>query len=536
MTLDVVIRNARVIDGTGAPWFPASVGIANGCIAAISRGDPLPAGVLDFDVHGHYLTPGFIDIHRHSDWTLLVGPSAESALEQGLTTEVIGNCGYGPAPAVDRKRVEQNILAHSADDGVEIDWTSFGEFLDRLDHDLAVTVVPLVAHGPIRTSVMGVSDREARPEEVARMCYWVDEALDSGAFGISTGLEYPPYRTASTTEEITALCARVGAKGRLYATHVRERWFEIVPAVTEAVAIARASGARLHISHITARALARHLTEPLLTICEDARNTGLSVSFDTYPYEWALGPGYELLPPWAVAGPLEQFVQRFSDLDFRRRVEAAHAENLVRWVQLGQWDKIRIVSAPNSQDAVGRTVAELARDSGRSPWDVVFDLFAAAGDLYPNIVQITQTLDWEDLLLTVSDPSCSLGSDAVTLARQGPLQDRSLHPGSYGFVPRVLDEFVMSRHVLSFEEAVRRITSLPAGQLGLWDRGLIRPGCTADLVVIDPERVCDNTSWTDFNARPSGFDYVLVNGKLAVENGRATGVRGGGVLRCLAHA
>jgi N-acyl-D-amino-acid deacylase len=531
MPLDVVIRNARVVDGTGNPWFSGSVGVRDGRIVEIDRGGLLPKGSVDFPAEGKVLTPGFFDIHRHSDWTLLVGPSAESAIEQGLTTEVIGNCGYGPAPAADRKRVEQHILGYNPEHGVEIDWTTFGEFLARLDDGLALNVVPLVAHGPIRTSAMGVAERNATGEEIKRMCYWVDEAMDAGAFGISTGLEYPPYRTASTTDEIVALARRVAAKGGLYVTHVRERWFDVVSAVEEAVEIARASGARLQVSHITARALARHLTEPLLEICKASRDEGIDASFDTYPYEWAPGPVYELLPEWAVAGSTGEVAQRFRNEEFREKVKREHRKNLVRWVQLERWDKVMIVDAPHDRESEGRTILELAEERDREPWDVVFDLLAAARRNWPNIVELIHSLDWDDILQTVADPNCSIGSDAVTLTRQGPLAHSSLHPGAYGFVPRAFDELVTARNALSFEEAVRRMTSLPASQLGVWDRGVIRPGMAADLVLLDPDTFHDNTSSTDFNARPSGVELVLVNGRVAVDKGRCTGVRAGGVLQ-----
>jgi N-acyl-D-aspartate/D-glutamate deacylase len=531
MSLDIVIRNAHVVDGTASPRFRASVGIDQGRIVEIDKGDRIPEGKIDINADGKLLTPGFFDIHRHSDWTLLVDSSAESAIEQGLTTEVVGNCGFGPAPAVDRKRVEQNILGHSAKHGIEIDWTTFGEYLDRLDRNLGINVVPLVAHGSIRTSAMGVADRPADQDEIKKMCYWVDEALDSGAFGLSAGLEYAPYQTSTTTEEIVALVKRVGERGGLYSTHTRYRIFNSDKGVAEAIQIARESGTRLQISHITPRIFARHMTEAVLESCDKAREEGLDVGFDIYPYEWAPGPLTELLPGWALEGSADDVVQRFRDDEFKRKVVREHRVNLCRWVQLDRWDKVIIVGAPKRPDVINKSIAQLAQEWGKDPWDVVFDLLAEAGTHYTDLTEITHTLDWEDILLTIRDPHCSFGSDSSTLSRKGPLKDEAMMPGCYGFVPRVFDEVVSSRKALSFEEAVRRLTSLPASQLGIWDRGIIRPGLVADLTLIDPKTFRDNTTWTDFYARPGGIDLVLISGKVAVENGRATGVRGGKLLR-----
>lgn len=530
MQLDLVFRNARVVDGTGSPWFKADIGIVKGRIVEIDRSKTLSKGRIDVDAQNKFLTPGFIDIHRHSDWTLLVDPSAESAIEQGLTTEVIGNCGYGPAPAVDRKRVGHNILAYSTKHGVEIDWTTFGEYLQRLDKKLAINVVPLVAHGPVRTSVMGVTDRHADPDDIKQMRYWVEEALDSGAFGVCTGLEYPPYLTASTTEEINGLVEPAGKRGRLYVTHTRHRIFKTDNGVKEAIATARNSGARLHISHITPRALARHQTEIVLDLCNTAKKEGLDIGFDTYPYEWAPGPMYELLPGWAIKGSKDEVAKRFSDPAFRDKIKREHRKNMIRWVDLDQWDMMVITGTPNNPDVIEKSIAQVAEERGTEPWDTVFDLFVEAGPDYPVLRQNTRTLDWEDILLTVADPMCSLGSDSNTLSRS-LLKDETFMPGSYGFVPRVFDELVSSRKVLTFEEAVHRLTLLPATQLGLWDRAMIRPGFAADLVLIDPTSFRDNTTWTDFTARPSGIDLVVVAGQVAVKNGRATGIRAGKVLK-----
>jgi N-acyl-D-aspartate/D-glutamate deacylase len=507
------------------------VGVQGGRIVEVDKGDLLSEGKIDINADDRLLTPGFFDIHRHSDWTLLVDPSAESAIEQGLTTEVLGNCGFGPAPAVDKKRVEQNILGHSAKHGIRIDWTTFGEYLDRLDRDLGINVVPLVAHGSIRTSVMGVKNRPAGEDEIDKMCYWVDEALDSGAFGLSAGLEYAPYQTSTATDEIIALVKRVGKRGGLYATHTRYRIFNTDKGVSEAIQIAREGGSKLQISHITPRVFAGQMTEAVLKLCDDARDSGLDVGFDIYPYEWAPGPLTELLPGWALEGTVTDVVRRFKSDQFKKKIKQEHNLNLCRWIELDRWDKLIIVGAPKRPDIINKSIAQLAEEGSKDPWDVVFDLLAEAETHYTDLTEITHTLDWEDILLTIKDRHCSFGSDSATLSRNGPLKNEAIMPGCYGFVPRVFDEVVTSRKALTFEEAVRRLTSLPASQLSIWDRGIIRPRLVADLCLIDPKNFRDNTTWTDFYARPGGVDLVLISGQVAVENGRATGLRAGKILR-----
>jgi N-acyl-D-aspartate/D-glutamate deacylase len=348
---------------------------------------------------------------------------------------------------------------------------------------------------------------------------------------LSAGLEYAPYQTSTTTEEIVALVKRAGERGGLYSTHTRYRIFNSDKGVAEAIQIASEGGARLQISHITPRIFARHMTEAVLELCDKARGEGLDVGFDIYPYEWAPGPLTELLPGWALEGSTDDVVKRFQDNQFRRKVEQEHRVNLCRWVQLDRWDKMIIVGAPSRPNIIGKSIAQLAQEMRRKPWDVVFDLLAEAGPHYTDLTEITHTLDWEDILLTIRDSHCSFGSDSSTLSRKGPLKDEAMMPGCYGFIPRVFDELVSSRNALSFEEAVRRLTSLPASQLGIWDRGIIRPGMVADLTLIDPETYRDNTTWTDFYARPSGVEYVIISGNIVVKNGRATGAREGKVLR-----
>lgn len=364
-----------------------------------------------------------------------------------------------------------------------------------------------------------------------KMGQWVDEALDAGAFGLSTGLEYPPFITGSSTEEIIALAKLVGRRGGMYATHARHRVFNADKGVQEAIRIAEESGTRLQVSHITPRVFARHQTEKVLSLCREARSRGVEVGFDIYPYEWAPGPMYELLPGWALEGSNDEIIKRFKEPQFRARVIREHRKNLVRWVQLDRWDKIVVAIAPNMPEVAGKSISDIAAERNLSPWDVVFDILAEAGDEFPAIMEIAHSIDWEDILLTASDESCSFGSDSVTLSAQGPLKDVTFTPGSYGFVPRVFDEFVANRNVFTFEEAVRRLTSLPASQLGIWDRGIIRPNMAADLTLVNPETLHDNATWTNFNARPGGIDYVIINGRVVVKDGHATNTRSGKILK-----
>ena len=526
---DLILRGGRIVDGTGGPWFRADLAIKDGKIARLGYLGMAEQAEEEIDVTGTTLCPGFLDIHRHSDFTLLVHPPADSALLQGITTEVIGNCGFGPAPALKPDLTAANVLFFRPDLGVEIDWQTFGEFIARLDRSkLGVNVVPLVAHSPIRTSVMGFEAREADDREIGAMRELVVDSMQAGAFGFSSGLEYSPGKSADPAE-LLALAEEVAARGGFYATHVRDRWLGIIDAGREAIDVARQSGVPLQISHITARRLAALDNAVLINDVEAARDEGLDVTFDTYPYERGVGSMIEVLPPWTLEDGPAEALAAFKDPAERARI-ASYPKSANIWPLLGRWDLIMISAAPSTPDAVGKTMAEIASERGLDPWDALFEMFIAEGESFSNISAVAATMHETSIRETVAHELCSLGSDSAT--QGGKLSDAVLHPGgSYGFTARVIEQFVHTTGLLTLEQAVHKITGLPARRLGLQDRGILMEGATADVVVLDAGDVSDRTSYLQPNVSPSGFRHVLVNGEIAVRDGVLTGVRAGRVLR-----
>lgn len=532
--LDVLLAGGQVLDGTGAPPVRADVGVVDGRIAFVRRrlasGGPAPATPAKtvLDVSGLTVCPGFIDIHRHSDLNLTMWPAADSALLQGITTEVIGNCGLGPAPALQPKLASSAVIFCPPDAADWIVWRTYPEFLDCLEQaGLGVNVAGLIPHGALRTSAMGLAARPAAPAELDVMLGLLSDGLDAGAFGLSSGLEYAPGKHSELTE-VVALTQRSAELGGLYATHVRNRWDGIVDSVQEAIDTARKSGSALQISHLTARRPQAALNDRLIELVDDAASDGLDIGFDAYPYDWGPGPVIEALPGWLLDGEPAEVRHRLADPDHAARVRAEVAASPI-WSAPSVWDDVVVSLAVATPDAVGKSVAELAAARSADPWDVIFWLLTAAGEDYPAVSWIARGLDKATIYETITHPMCAIGSDAAT--QGGPLAAYKWHPGAYGLTARVLTELVTDTQLLTVTEVVRRMTTLPASRLGIERRGAVLPGFWADLAVLDLPNLRDNATYIEPNRSPDGVVHVLVNGAVAVRGGHLTRQQAGRLLR-----
>lgn len=524
---DVIIRHGRVVDGTGTPWFPADVALERGAIAAVGRLDGA-AAAREVDARGLAVAPGFIDIHEHSDFALVADPRAVSAVHQGVTTVVPGNCGFSAAPLTDpagEKRARYGYV-----EGLDVSWRTFGDYLDRLrDAHAAVNVAPLVGHGAIRSAVLGFATRAPEPEELARMQAHLEEALAAGAFGLSIGLEYAPGQNAAP-DELVALARVVAGHGRLFAAHIRSRDFRYLQAVDETLAVAHAAGVATQLSHLTARYGAlRDADRVVWQRVERARDAGLDVTCDQHPFPFSNAAATSMLPPWAFEGGGTAVRERLADPATRRRIKEYRGPQN-KLIVAGQWDLIAIVAAPHSPELLGRPLADVADERGCDPYDVVFDAMLAEGDDLTAVrLRAEKYVDEEVLRDALAHPLFALESDAQVLAPDGPLAGVR-NPYSFGWVAWCLGTYVRDRGWLRLEEAVRKLTSFPARKLGLLDRGLIRPGARADLVVFDPAAVAPNETPLEPNRLPSGFRHVFVNGVHTLADGQATGERAGRVL------
>lgn len=520
---DLIIRGGTVLDGTGAPPFSADVAVHGDRIAAI--GDlRAAAATFTVDATGRFVCPGFIDIHTHSDISLLYTPGMDSSLAQGVTTEVVGNCGFslGLARPDEVFSAEQRNLARG---GVAIDWNGMDGFLRRIeDQGIAINVATLAGHGTLRKRAMGLADRLPDSTELSAMRRDLAAALEAGAVGLSSGLEYVPGMYADVAEMI-ALAEVVAEAGGFYATHLRNEGDTLVESVLEAIAVAEGAGVPLQLSHHKAeRPRNWGKVVDTLALVDAAAERGVDILLDQYPYTaYQTGLATIVLPPWAVGGTPQTMADRLRDPVSRARV-LAEMEPL-------DFAAVEIASCATHREYQGRTVQELAAEVTMDPRDWVLDLLAE-GDTWVSAAHFA--LSEADVERVMCDRRVMIGSDAVANSPIGPGAADRVHPRSYGTFARILSYYVRERRLLTWQEAVRRMTSLPAGRIGLADRGRIAPGCVADVAVFDPTTIADTATFAAPHSLAAGVGLVVVGGEIAYRDGVATGARRGRVLRRMA--
>jgi N-acyl-D-amino-acid deacylase len=525
LMLDIIVRGGHVIDGTGRPGRDADVGIDGGRIAEV--GDLIGiAAERELDAASCLVAPGFVDIHSHSDFTLLVDPRARSAIAQGVTTEIVGNCGHGCAPIRDPKLVKGNIYGYSP--LVDLNWTEMDGYLSRLDEaGPAVNVGTLVPHGNLRLAVVGLKDREANRDEIPQMVRLLEESLDAGALGFSTGLEYSTER-ASGPEELIALCRAARQSGAFHATHTRQRDIGALNAIQEAIDIATAADVPLQVSHIIPRRTGRDDDwQRALQMVDSARGNGLDVTFDAHTRLHSTTNLSTVLPPGEMALHGDALRRRLQDPELRDTVK--HYPSLIRSLGAGGWNRAYLLNSPHRQELEGKSFEELAGPDG-DPLDVILDLLIAEAD-DPHVPMIYyHSYEEEWLLGTMSHPLCMVGSDAIDLATDGPL-DGTTFLGAYTWAGWFLRRMVRETGSISWEEAINRLTDLPAQRAGLKGRGRLAVGYCADLVVLDAAAVGERGTLQEPNRYGRGIVHVVVNGVLAMESGAFTDLRNGQVLR-----
>lgn len=524
---DILITGGEIVDGTGAPGFTADVGIAGDRVLAIGQ-FAAAAARQTIDASGLTVSPGFVDLHTHSDFTLLTDGRADSQICQGVTTEAIGQCGISCAPL--KGAVGHNFLGDRFG-GAAVNWSSFGEYLDRLQEARpAVNVAAFVGHGAIHAAVKGDALAPSTEDDVAAMVRLAERAFDDGTFGFSTGLEYWPG-IGAPFEEIAALTAVAAKRGGLYSTHVRNRDVYYDLGFTEAVATARHAGARLQISHIQPKfgAPAKAM-QHTLELLYRAEREGVDVAFDVIPHDWSHTSLVAVLPAWAREGGTAKTLERLKDPQLRERMKN-NPKPIWRLVTARLWDEIVLLRSVANPALIGLSFTEIGKLRGVDPYDAVFDLLIEEGKGMPQMVWTSRSFNDNDVCMCMRESNCSIMSDTMALSRRGPLKDMIGSLSGYGWTARLLGHYVRERNVLTLPEAVQRISSKPAQRLGLVDRGLLRAGAFADVVVFDPAAVQDHTTVKTPLNHPSGFRHVLVNGSLVVRNGVRNDECPGRVLR-----
>jgi N-acyl-D-amino-acid deacylase len=527
---DLVIRGGRIVDGTGNPWFRGDVAVQGDRISILGFVPP-DTGKLEIDAKGLVVAPGFIDIHSHSDWVLLEDGSAQSKIRQGVTTEVLGE-GFSAGPwkgKLTPKRVAVNNKPAMI--------ISLGDYFKNVEAvGVSVNILSYVGIGNVWQSVMGESFARPTREQLDRMKGLVAEGMEDGAFGLSSQLMMPPGSLA-TADDIVELCHVVQQYGGIYSSHIRNEGLGVFDAVKEAIEIGERAAVPVDILHlkIADQKYWGRMNE-LVEFIEQARRRGVNVQANVYPYTRGNNNLSSIIPPWAHEGGQTQMLERLRDPAQRERIKQDVLNGVPGWYDHytavgGDWSRL-LISDDNAYKGLTMDQVIASKSKGRNPLpdalDVFFDFLieheGSVGTVYAHHTE-------KDMNLALIQPWCSIGSDGSAYATDGPLRRGNPHPRNFGTFPRVLGVYARENGLLRLEDAVRKMTSLNAAKLGLVDRGLVRPGCCADLTLFDPERVIDRSTYTDPFQNNEGIEYVIVNGQVVLDRGKHTGARPGKVLR-----
>jgi N-acyl-D-amino-acid deacylase len=517
--LDLLVEDALVVDGSGRPARRASVGTRQGRIAWIGPAQAAPEAARSVAAAGRVLAPGFVDVHTHADLSPLVDPWMTSALSQGVTTVVVGNCGASPWPPAG---AADCVLMSTGDpSALAPSFGSFGEYLQTIGEARpALNVAASVGHGAVRAEVMGTDARTPTDDELRKMRRLVAEAINDGAVGLSTGLIYAPGIHAST-DEIVALAREAARGGAIYASHIRGEGAHLFPAVDEAIEVGRRAGLPVHVSHLKCEtSFAWGRADELLARLHAADDA----TADQYPYTAWESALSSLLPAWAPASELTRLLaDRDAAVRLRAAVEHGEAGAFQSSVAGVGWDRI-VIGSTSDRRCNGMSIEAIAKARGTSAYRTCLDLLLED----PGTACIGHAMDEEDVRTILADPEVFIASDAVAMSPAGPMGGIPVHPRTYGTFPRVLGRYVRDG-TLGLEAAVRKMTSLPAERFGLTGRGLLIEGGAADLVLFDPASVADRSVFGEPHLTPAGIDLVVVNGLIAWDG--APGKRAGEVLR-----
>lgn len=527
---DLLIVRGQILDGSGSSWFEGSVAVKDGKIAEIGRLGKVSARRV-IDASGLIVAPGFIDLHSHSDFTLLVDGNAQSKIRQGVTTEILGEAdSAGPilGPAV--REFDMSMPPY----GIKRDWTTLGEYFARAERQgISVNIASYVGSGQVRMDVLGNVDRAPTAQELETMKGLVAEAMRNGALGLSSGLIYPPNSFAKTDEliELAKVAARFGG---IYTSHIRGEGANSIPAIDEAVEIGEKAGLPVHILHFKAAGRANWGRMPLqIQRIQAARDRGVDITADQYPYTAAM-TGLEMcIPPKYLEGTSEEIVARLKDPKVRAAIRKAISTGLPGWEDnevkaVGGWHGVQVASLqqPENKKYEGMRMDEVARLMGKDPLDALCDLLISEGG---SADAIYFSMSAPDVRLAMRQPWVGVGSDGSAV-NPGMTFSGKPHPRWYGTFPRVLGYYVREQKVLTLPDAIRKMTSLSAQITGLTDRGLLRPGMAADVTIFDPKTVSDKATFADPHQYAVGIPYVIVNGVVVLDRDQHTGAKPGRVL------
>jgi N-acyl-D-amino-acid deacylase len=528
---DLIITNAHIVDGTGAPWVAGDIAISGDRIAAI--GDLSKATAFKrMDAKGLVASPGFIDVQGQSEFNILVDNRAASKITQGVTTEITGE-GTSIAPVNDRMRKNSEDAAKKY--GVTLDWSSLANYFHHFEKNKsAINLGTFVGAGGVRNYVLGADNRPATPAELEQMRQVVAQAMKDGAFGISTALEYVPDTFAST-DEIVELAKVARQSGGVYFTHQRSESDVIFNSLDEVFAISDRAKISTTIWHLKAAYSENWGKMPeVLHRIEAARARGIDVAASVYPYTRASNGLIANFPPWVAEGGTDKMLARLKDPAQRERIKQDMAQRSDKWeneyLGSGGASGVMLIQVlnPDLKKYEGMTLEEIGKQMNKDPRDAAMDIAIADRGNSAVVISIMQE---DDVRLAVSSPIVTFGSDSEAQAEDGPLSKSKAHPRAFGTFPRVLAEYARDQHTMRMEEAVRKMTSLAASRVGLTDRGILRPGMFADITIFDPNTIKDTATFNDPLHYALGVKYVFVNGAAVISNGAITEERPGRALR-----
>ena len=531
MAFDTLILNGTIVDGTNTPRYKGDVGISDGRIEALgSLGDAEAARRID--ASGHVVAPGFIDMHSHSDVTLFDDPGGESKAHQGVTTEVTGNCSYSPFPAgKGGPKALQDNLGKALIGRTDWAWNTLDDWAEALENSgISINVAPQLGQGALQVASGAIEDRPATLDEMREMQRLAAEAMEMGAFSLSTGLSVAPSGYA-TTDDVVALCRSINHyEGAFYATHARVGNGKHIACIEEAIEIGQRGEIPVQFSHMAITDRRVYGDGPtMIDLLVKAREGGLDITYDMYPYT-AAGAGFnQLIPLWVQAGTVEDFVGRLRDPELRPRIREEVAAGLGGLVPL--WDTwyVAYIHSEANRHFIGKNIEEIATEREVEPAEAVLQVMEEENGSVPTRVHNRVE---GDVRYFMGHDLAMIGSDGRAVSPNGPYSKALPHPRFYGTYPRILGRYVREEPaVLTLENAIHKMAGFPAQRMGMKDRGLVKEGLTADLVVFDPETVIDNSTWEDPHQYPDGIPYVFVTGVAVVDGGKHTSARPGKVLR-----
>jgi N-acyl-D-amino-acid deacylase len=518
LTFDLIIKNTKIIDGSGNPWYKADLGISGERIAKIGR---IEDSRHIIDAAGFVAAPGFIDTHSHSDLNLIAEPEAMQKTMQGITTEVVGQDGLGEAPITDDTLGDwrRYLAGLNGDPEIEWSWREFGEYLDALEKsETSTNVASLVGHGNLRLLSMGMENRAPTQTELATMKRLLEESMAAGGFGLSTGLIYPPCVYADTTE-LTELCTVAARNGGIFVVHMRSEGSGLFDSINEVAKIGREAGIPVHVSHFKVSGPDNWgKAGEAISLVEVHRRNGIDFTVDQYPYIAGSTFLSSLLPISAHEGGAERMLARLQDPPERAQIRELITES--RGLDWG-WQNILVTSVNTEKNKPheGLNLSEIAERRGEDPVEALFNVIMEEENA---VTMVSFNMSDEDVRTIMKSPFQMVCTDGIVLGKP--------HPRAFGTFPRILGRYVKDG-VIRLEEAIRKMTSLPAQTLGIQDRGLLKPGMQADITIFDPDKVIDKSTYQDPIQFPEGIEYVIVNGTITVKNGIHTGKRAGKVLR-----